>query len=333
MRFEELNWTILDRLRGGFLGAPGSGGAYWTSDEDLRQYDLCFGERIGWKWDALIDELKLRGWQPPEGAALDWGCGSGIAGRRVVGAWPTAVTALLCHDHSPVAISHATQSARNAGIAADKFEEGLPYATILISHVLNELSPEAERALLACIEQATTVLWVEPGTHAVSRTLARVRDTLRATFTVLGPCTHANDCPLFSQGHDSDWCHAFAEPPKALYADSDWVRFGQRAGVDLRSLPYSWLVLDRRPAGTASLPLDAGRRIGRPRLSKADARWLECNASGLNEVRVPKRQDTGLWKALDKRPGLPLHAASHAELYPRLRASVTLDSGEPGPSE
>ena len=28
--------------------------------------------------------------------------------------------------------------------------------------------------------------------------------------------------------------------------DSNWVKFGQRAGIDLRSLPYCFLALDRR---------------------------------------------------------------------------------------
>ncbi|WP_404421650.1 small ribosomal subunit Rsm22 family protein [Nibricoccus sp. IMCC34717] len=333
MRFEELNWAILDRLRSGFLGAPGSKGVYWTSAEDLRQYDLCFGERIGWKWDAVLDELQRRGWSPPTGPVLDWGCGSGIAGRRVASAWRESATQLLCHDHSAFAVSHSVDAARKAGVAAESFDGKAAFSTLVISHVLNELPPEAEAALLACVERATAVLWVEPGTHEISRHLARLRDRLSETFTVVGPCTHARGCPLFAAGKESDWCHTFAEPPKALYADSDWVRFGQRAGVDLRSLPYAWLALDRRALGAAALPTGAGRRIGRPRLSKADAKWLQCDADGLAEQRITKREQPALWKALDKRPGLPLHSASREELYPHQRPSVTLDSGEPGPSE
>ena len=85
MTWTELDWESLDRHRERFLGGKPSDGPYWVSDSDLAGYDLTFGERIGWKWDAVLDELTMRGWSPGRGAVLDWGCGSGIAGRRVVG--------------------------------------------------------------------------------------------------------------------------------------------------------------------------------------------------------------------------------------------------------
>src|SRR6185503_16602213 len=79
-----LDWKALDRLRQRFLAEPGVGGAYWETASDLASYDLTYGERIGWKWDQVMRELKLRGWQPTSRAIFDWGCGSGIAGRRVI---------------------------------------------------------------------------------------------------------------------------------------------------------------------------------------------------------------------------------------------------------
>src|ERR1035438_7840636 len=40
-------------------------------------------------------------------------------------------------------------------------------------------------------------------------------------------------------------------PPPAIFADSSWVKFGKRAGIDLRSLPYSFIALDRDGNGEA----------------------------------------------------------------------------------
>ena len=84
LTWDTLNWAALDRLRDSFLAGKPAGASYWTSRLDLENYDLTFAQRIGWKWDAVLLELKLRGWTPPRGPLLDWGCGSGIAGRRVV---------------------------------------------------------------------------------------------------------------------------------------------------------------------------------------------------------------------------------------------------------
>src|SRR5687768_5282563 len=84
MTWEELNWPILDRLREGFLRGPGAVGAYWQTPEDLANYDFTYGERIGWKWDHVLRELRLRGWRPRVREVFDWGCGSGVAARRVI---------------------------------------------------------------------------------------------------------------------------------------------------------------------------------------------------------------------------------------------------------
>jgi hypothetical protein len=69
--------------------------------------------------------------------------------------------------------------------------------------------------------------------------------------------------------------------------DADWARFGEEMGIDLRSLPLSYLVLDRR-AGR-ELPAGAVRFIGRPRVHKPNALVLGCDASGVEERSITKR--------------------------------------------
>src|SRR5687767_7296610 len=111
--WDTLDWSALDRLRDQFLSGTPPAGSYWNSRSDVANYDFTFGQRIGWKWDAVLDELRRRGWSPPAGLVLDWGCGSGIAGRRVVEAFgSTHCSSLRLFDRSHLATDFAAEAAR-----------------------------------------------------------------------------------------------------------------------------------------------------------------------------------------------------------------------------
>jgi hypothetical protein len=307
MTWEELDWPALDRLREKFLSGTAAAGAYWASPADLANYDFTYGERIGWKWDHVLRELRLRGWRPQSRTVFDWGCGSGIAGRRVISAFgANGFESLTVWDQSPLATDFAADAAtrdfpalRVTQATTSLLESDAPIGLLLISHVLNELSPEARDALRIFAARANEILWVEPGTHEVSRQLGLFRETLRASgFRVIAPCTHENECPMFALGRERDWCHFFAPPPSEIFANSHWVKFGQRAGIDLRSLPYAFLALDRRQQ--MATPGDASRVIGRVEHFKPYARWLNCDAAGLAELELPKRADPALFKQLER---------------------------------
>ena len=81
--------STLERLRQGFLAGTAGQQDYWRSARDLAAYDATFAQRIGWKWDFVLEDLMALGWKPPAGPVLDWGCGSGIAG-------PSATTSGPC---------------------------------------------------------------------------------------------------------------------------------------------------------------------------------------------------------------------------------------------
>ena len=61
MNWTALDWKTLDRLREGFLSGSAAKGPYWKSRDDLAHYDATYAERIGWKWDAVLAELRARG--------------------------------------------------------------------------------------------------------------------------------------------------------------------------------------------------------------------------------------------------------------------------------
>src|SRR3954469_18562097 len=104
MTWSELDWPALDRLRDGFLRGAAREGPYWKTREDLASYDFTFGERIGWKWDHVLRELRLRGWRPHSRSVFDWGCGSGVAARRVLGFFGAEnFDDLTVWDHSALA--------------------------------------------------------------------------------------------------------------------------------------------------------------------------------------------------------------------------------------
>ena len=319
----QLDWSALDRLRATFLARDAAAaGPYWRDHDTLAAYDATYAERIGWKWDALLRELRLRRWAPPVGTVLlDYGCGSGVAGRRVLAAFGADnFAALALHDHSPEAASFAAARAASAFPALPRLDaspsrlldSSTPF-TLVVSHVLNELPPAVAEELVALAARATAVLWIEPGTHADSRALAAARDRLRPSHRIVAPCTHRENCPLFAAGNEREWCHFFAEPPPGVQNDSGWVRFAQRAGVDLRSQAYSCLVLERGAGVAADLPAAApsARVLGRPEVFKPYARLLACDARGLHWLELPKRVDPALVKRLAKDPPTPLYALAH----------------------
>ncbi len=317
MTWEQLDWAALDRLRDLFLAGQAASGPYWKTRGELASYDLTYGERIGWKWDAVLAELDRRRWRPPAPglAVLDWGCGAGVAGRRVV-RWLGAerVSVLRLWDYSALAADYAVDAAREQfpALRIEHVTPGYlagsePVGVLVISHVLNELPASELLALRGLAERAAAILWVEPGTAEVSRALIDIREQLRDRFRVIAPCTHQEGCGLLAPENARHWCHHFAAPPSEIFADSDWARFGRRAGIDLRSLPYSFLVLAEQPPGVTPAA-DLARVIGAPRVYKGFARVLSCERDGVRELTVQKRDAPALYRQFKRPEGALVYA-------------------------
>ena len=336
--WETLDWQALDRLRGIFLAEEKPRGDYWRSRADLENYDFTFGQRIAWKWDAVLNELRRINWTPPADSVLDWGCGSGVACRCVIGHFgPEKFRSLQVTDQSAAAMEFATGAAQAAfpclhiestdaagnplgcppyknpsrancrarspkGFAPSSSASSV--GLLVVSHVLNELNDQNRGDLLRLADRAEAVLWVEPGTYADSRTLIEMREALRDRFNVVAPCTHREKCGMLTPENERHWCHFFAQPPANIMADSNWVRFAQRVGIDLRRLPYSYLVMERRTTAdrsrleTAPTGECLARIIGAPRMYKGFAKVLACQCDGVREVTVQKRDDPELFRAL-----------------------------------
>ena len=103
---------------------------------------------------------------------------------------------------------------------------------------------------------------------------------------------------MLVSGNERHWCHHFATPPREIFTDSNWSRFARLTGIDLRSLPLSFLVLDQRPV--PPVPAHAGRVIGHPRLYKAHALLLGCDATGVRERKIQQRTLPSEFRQLKK---------------------------------
>ena len=307
--FTKAELATLAALRARFLDGTNAGGGYWRSEEELALYDASFGERIGWKWDTVIAELRDRGWRPRARHVLDWGCGSGIAGRRVLGAWE-GFRSLAVADVSLLAMRFAEARARAAfpqmQVRTIAPTSDAPADTLLlVSHVINELDDEARSRLMSLVRKAAEVIWIEAGTHADSRKLIAVREELRGDFTVVAPCTHAARCGMLAAENAHHWCHHFGKVPAEASQDSRWAQIGRDLGIDVQTLPYSFLVLQRH-AG-AETPPGFSRIIGRPHEEKGRMEVLSCAESGLEELMLQKRDMPELFKDLRKGRAGALH--------------------------
>lgn len=297
----EYDWSSLDELRTTYLEGTAGQADYWSGDTLLSGYDATFARRIAWKWQFVFGELARLNWAPPAGGIVDWGCGTGVAAREFLAAYEGAGQGgVWLHDRSSKAVRFAAAAVRRE-FSAVNVNLGVPTGegfVLLISHVLTELGDAALADLLKVVERAAAVIWVEPGTSAASGRLVLAREKLRETFHPVAPCLHRERCGLLMPGHEQDWCHFFAPAPNEVYTDAEWVQFGRVMGIDLRSLPLSYLVLDRRIP--APRPEGAVRLVGRRRLYKGHALLDACDASGVHERRFTKRTDPPLFRSMNK---------------------------------
>jgi len=293
----------VQRLRALFLqGRPGRRAMpdYWRGAPDLEAYDAILGARIGWKWDAALAECHQRGWRPSgDETVLDFGCGAGVAARRYVERF--GAREVLCHDRSPHAMSFAAARLREqhgaVGVRELASTRDVSADVVLVSHVISELDDRGLKQLEELLRRSPRAVLVESGNRPVARRLAGLRDRLLDVFGVLAPCPHQAPCPTLLD--DDNWCHFFANPPAEVFTDGWWIKNARSLGIDLRSLPYAFVALDRASPSTIA---PSRRVLGRATISPVVASARVCTQGAIQSVEVPKRSEAKLWRALKKRP-------------------------------
>ena len=302
MKLSGHQWQKLRELRQFFLSAKPTHASYWDSEQTVALYDQTLAVRIGWRWDAVISQLHSLRWQPREKLFLDWGCGSGVASRKILAAFPNLECAYLA-DLSP----HAERYA--AKIVSTKFPSvsvrtGIPQSEpfcLLLSHVLGELDDRSEEVLASIVDRASSLIWVEGGSAVLSKKLVLWRE--RLDWPVIAPCTHRQPCGMLAPENQLHWCHFFTRPPGETFMSAEWAEFAKQLEIDHGTVAFSYLVLDR---AATNQPAGLARGIGSTRVYKASAKLQLCDDFGLHDVELMKRDFPEIWKALKKgwSPGL-----------------------------
>jgi SAM-dependent methyltransferase len=306
LELRDEDWERLAAMRGSFLRQIGETAPlpdYWSSTRDLEIYDATFGARIRWKWNAVLEEIKRRGVEVPSGTILDFGAGTGVATRAFLAAFGTAGRGVRFMDRSRAAVAYAQEVTRGEHPDLD-VEAPDPAAAdvMLASHVLDELDDAGRAQFVAHAKAAKLLIWIESGAKSTSRALSAVRDALLDDLDPLLPCTHRSACGVLAAGRDGDWCHHFAPPAPEAFTTLFWRTFSRRLSIDMRALPYSYLVAQKRSAATQYDP-DVVRVLGTPRFDKGRATLLACGSAGVREAVLLERLDKPRFKALEKGKG------------------------------
>ena len=116
MNWDSVDWPSLERLRTAFLNGTAGGPDYWQTESDLASYDLTFAQRIGWKWDWVLDDLQRIGWQPPAdtgGGVITGYTVTATPGGQTLTAGGTAVTATMTGRGRSVGTSTAATTSHH----------------------------------------------------------------------------------------------------------------------------------------------------------------------------------------------------------------------------
>mgnify|MGYP000367251904 CR=1 FL=1 len=298
-----MNWNALKELRQIFLDGSKKNRNYWDSKELLEAYDETFAKRIGWKWDSVLNEIKPKLHIKAGFTLVDWGAGTGIATRRFLSHFEDSVP-------EKIILVERSEAAREFAKSKIQLESQIPVETspqikdlpsstvLLVSHVLTELSDPAIEELSQLAAQASEVIWIEPGTPECSQHLARVRQKLLPHLQVVAPCTHDSPCPLLDA--HQDWCHHFTAVPSEAFTTEKWKTFSKEMGIDLRSLPTSYLVLSKNFSLEREKPLE--RLIGRSRVYKGYALADFCGPKGITHAKIFEKTDKKLIRFLKDAP-------------------------------
>jgi len=182
----------------------------------------------------------------------------------------------LCADILPFAkISKARM--QNVNGSADLVVAGYVFAEMGL--------PEVRQAALWLWQNAAQVLVIiEPGTpQGFARVKAAREALLKAGGNVLGPCTHANACPMVK----GNWCHF-----KTRLARTREHLHSKGASVPFEDEAFSWIAVSREKS-----ILPQARIIAPVQVSKIGVACKTCSAAGITQTMIASRDRPAYKKA------------------------------------
>jgi ribosomal protein RSM22 (predicted rRNA methylase) len=227
-------------------------------------------------------------WSPR--TMLDLGSGPGTALWAAAAQWPS-VEQMVAYEREPALIALGRELARRSetpALCQAQWQRmnlaDLPpapaqrYDLVVLGHVLNELAPELQRAVVAQAWAVTAgvLLIVEPGTSAAFPHVRAARDgLLQIGAHTIAPCAHDHPCPL-----QNEWCHF----PQRLKRPA-FQRRARGALGEWEDTKFAYAALARfAPAAPIW-----GRVIIEPTANKAYAEALVSAQNGVTWQRALKR--------------------------------------------
>jgi ribosomal protein RSM22 (predicted rRNA methylase) len=219
-------------------------------------------------------------------SVLDVGAGPGTASWAALRTWPEIDKLTLVEaDHrfatlaqnlaklaNVPALSNATVTL--APMAQASIEAELVIAAYVFAELAEKNASDAALKLWAQTQKLLVV--IEPGTPRGFARIKAARDALLAAgANMIGPCTHANTCPIRS----GDWCH-FA----VRLARSREHMHAKQATVPFEDENFSWIAVAREAAA-----LPQARIIKPPTATKYQLALPLCSAKGLTTSVIATR--------------------------------------------
>ncbi len=230
-------------------------------------------------------------WEPR--SILDVGAGPGTATWAAKAVFPSIEQAQLVEREPEMAALGARLAGNDLSElladAAWTIGDAVDVATaksdlVVAAYVLGELGHEREQPALQRWWGATRgeLVLVEPGTPAGFERLRAARRALISWGAqVTAPCPHDDRCPVAGP----DWCHFSVRLQR-----SNLQRELKGARLGYEDEKYSYLAVS---ASRPSAP--AARLVRSPRRHKGHVRLLLCEAGGLGE-RIISRRDGEIYK-------------------------------------
>lgn len=224
---------------------------------------------------------------------IDLGSGPGTALWAAADCWPDLKKATLV-EASP-AIRAVGQGLSKALSFECHWQAGdivkqmpsLPAADLVtLAYVLDELPVDAVTSITQKLWAMTadTIIIIEPGTPAGWQRIVTARQALLdAGAHLIGPCAHAQACPITSP----DWCHF-----SRRVARSRVHRQVKQGEVPWEDEKYTFIAASRQPVA-----LSGARVLSPPRLASGMAKLKLCRMDGKALETTLSRRDGEAFKA------------------------------------
>ena len=268
-----------------------SSGVAIASAEDAIAYAVARLPATYAVTEKVLDEVRRSAPAFAPRTMLDVGAGPGTARWAARETWPALSHVTLSDSNAHFRnLSRALAPPGEAAyIARDLVRDLLPEADLVIAgYVLAEVAPRDQHDVIVKLFAAASdvLVLIEPGTPAGFERIRAARGLLvEQGAQILGPCTHANACPMTG----TDWCHFSQRLPRSR----DHL-LAKDACVPFEDERFSWIAVSRTRRSDFA---GQARVLAPPNDSKPGIMLKLCTPDGL-ESRLVARRDREVFAAL-----------------------------------